>query len=268
MRRPELLRESLRTGLLVRGPAELALKATVALAVVLLLARLARGRGGGAGLAAGLAAWLVLVEVGLRRTLVAGEVPVPVSELERLARPGDLLLCRSYRAADLFEVLVFRHLAAAIAHREFHTHVGIVVERDGRKFVLDSLADPSYSELLGGARKETGVTMRPLAEWAEAYSGRVRLYASARLRAAVDNDRLLAYAHRVRHEPFTYVLGGMSCLDTVAGSLRAQRLFVRPPAGVVLTPGHLADPGLYAVPGLRFTKYVVDNAWRRRTADE
>jgi hypothetical protein len=264
MRRPELLRESLTTaGLLVRGPAELALKAGLAAALAWVLARLARGRGAGVMV---LAAWLVLVEVGLRRTLVRREVPVPVAELERLARPGDLLLCRSYRAADLFEVLVFRHLAAVLAaDREFHTHVGIVVERDGRKFVLDSLADPSFSWLTR-ARKASGVTMRPLAEWAEAYSGRVRLYASARLRAAVDNDRLLDYAHRVRHEPFTYVLGGLSCLDTVAGALRDQGLFVRPPA--VLTPGHLADAGLYAVPGVRFTRYVVDNAWRRRAAGE
>lgn len=262
MRRPELLRESLATaGLRIRGPAELALKLGTAGLLLGALALVAR-RGAPAALL-GVAAWLALVEAGLRTTLARPEVPVGVADLERLARPGDLLLCRSYRAADLFEVLVFRHVAALAAHREFHTHVGIVVERGGRKFVLDSLADPAFSHLVC-ARKPGGVTMRPLAEWAESYSGRVRLYACPRLRAAVDNARLLAYAHRVRHEPFTYLLGGLSCLDTVHGALREQGLFVRPPAGVVLTPGHMTDPGLYAVPGVAFTKYVADNAWRRR----
>ena len=261
---PELLRERVRQRLQVRGAAELALKAGLAMAIVGLLARVGRTRGAVYGLSAALATWLVLVELGMRGTLIRDEVPVTVADFERLARPGDLLMCRSYRAVDLFEVLVFRHVAALVAHRVFYTHVGIVVERDGRKFVLDSIADSSESWLLGRARKASGVTMRPLAEWAETYPGRVRLYASARLRAAVDNDALLDFAHRVRHEPFTYVVGGLSCLDTVAGCLIAQRLFVRPPAGIVLTPGHLADSGLYAVPGVRFTKYVVENAWRRR----
>lgn len=264
-RRPELLRESMLTaGLRIRGPAELALKLGTAAVVLAVLASLTRRRGG-VGVGVGVGVWLALVEAGLRTSLVSGEVPVAVADLDALARPGDLLLCRSYRAADLFEVLVFRHVAAALAHREFHTHVGIVIERGGRKFVLDSLADPSFSELVR-AHKPGGVTMRPLAEWAEKYTGRVRLYACPRLRAAADNARLLQYAHRVRHEPFTYLFGGLSCLDTVYGALREQGLFVRPPPDVVLTPGHLADPALYAVPGVAFTKYVVDNAWRRRQA--
>lgn len=258
-RPPELLRERFAV---FDGTAWAGLKlAFVALLLAWLLG-VARRRpaasllGGVLGLAA--------VERGLQRGLVPHDGALTPAQLDSLARAGDVLLCRSYRSKDAVELLAFRWLAGLAAHREFHTHAGIVVERGGRKYVLDSVWEPSLSSLTG-ARKETGVTMRPLAAWAESYSGRVRLYACERLRAAVDPQRLLAYADSVRHEPFTYGLGGMSCVDTVQGALADQGLFARPPAWRVLTPGHLADAGLYAVPGgVRFAKYVVDNAWRRR----
>lgn len=260
--RLELLRDRLVAGLRVRGAAGLFKVAALALAVAALVAAARRARAGRA--AAAVLVALALVEGGLRTSLAPSDGVVTPAQLDSAARPGDVLLCRSYRSQDLFELLVFRWLAALVGAGQFHTHAGIVVERGGRKFVLDSVLEPTRSALTGRV-KESGVTMRPLAAWAEAYHGRVRLLACERLRAAVDARRLLAYADSIRDQPFTDGLGrGMSCVDAVHGALADQRLFARPPRWRVLTPGHLADPGRYVVPGVRFRTYVVDNAWRRR----
>jgi hypothetical protein len=247
----ELARDRLGTVVLLdwRWPLRAALKLVLAGVVAALVLRRP-----GPGVLAGLALYAVLVERKLRN-VVPGRV-TGVERLVRAARPGDLVMCRSYQSADMVELLLFRHLAAALAKRAFYSHVGVVVERGGRKYVLDSVADVKMSHLT--MTRKSGVVMRPLDEFVEGYRGRVQLFSNDDLSSRVCNDRLLAYAERVAREPFGWVVGGLTCVETVTDAFRDQGLLT----GRVMLPEALLDLWRYGARG-DWTVRTARNEWAK-----
>ena len=247
----ELARDRLETVMLLdwRWPLRAALKlvlAGVVAAVVL--------RRPGPGVFVGLALYAVLVERKLRN-VVPGRV-TDVRRLVREARPGDLVMCRSYHSSDMVELLLFRHLAAALAKRAFYSHVGVVVERGGRKYVLDSVADVKLSHLT--MTRKSGVGLRPLDEFVRGYRGRVQLFSNDHLASRVRNDRLVTFAERVAREPFGWVVGGLTCVETVTDAFRDQGLL----ADRVMLPEALLDLWRYGARG-SWKVSTARNAWAK-----
>lgn len=197
--------------------------------------------------------YLVYIETKLRRHLCLPSQVVGVDEFVSRARTGDLMMFRSYRSSDGVEMIFFRHIVAWLSDA-FYGHIGMVVERDGEKYLFESVESIKGSAL--SSRKKPGVVLRPLGEAVREYEGRVRLYASEGLRAHVDPEALWHYVQTTQDQPFAP--RGPSCVELVRDAFWTQGLLKTWPLMVV--PGWFADPRHYAA-DVSFQRFTADNGW-------
>ena len=220
------------------------------------LARLAEGWGLAPWIVQAVAflGYLTYIEIKMRRNPCTPSTRVGVEDMVARARTGDLLMFRSYHSSDGVEVALFRQLVAWLSDA-FYSHIGMVVERDGQKYLFESVEVPKRS-VLARTTAKSGVVLVPLEEALRRYVGRVRLYASEGLRAHVDAGALWHYVQRTQAEPFAP--GGPSCVELVRDALWTQGLLKSWP--LICVPGWFADARQYTVP-VTFERFTVDNGW-------
>lgn len=225
------------------------------------LARLAEGWGLAPWVVQAVAflGYLTYIEIKMRRNPCTPSTRESVEDLVARARTGDLLMFRSYHSTDGVEVALFRQLVAWLSDA-FYSHIGMVVERGGQKYLFESVEFPKKSVLLRGTAeqpaKKSGVVLVPLEDALRRYAGRVRLYASEGLRAHVDPEALWHYVQKTKIQPFAP--GGPSCVELVRDALWTQGLLKSWP--LICVPGWFADERQYTVP-VTFERYTVDNGW-------
>lgn len=219
------------------------------------LARLAEGWGLAPWLLQAVAflGYLTYIELKMRRNPCTSSMLTSVEDLADRARTGDMVLFRSYHSSDGVEVALFRQLVAWVSDA-FYSHIGMVVERGGRKYLFESVETRKQSALSIG--KKAGVVLMPLEEAIRGYAGRVRLYASEGLRAHVDPEALWHYVQTTKDQPFAP--GGPSCVELVRDALWTQGLLKSWP--LICVPGWFADERQYTVP-VTFERYTADNEW-------
>lgn len=254
---PEVFRERI-DHVLVLSVRNLILFAGIAAFVVLAgagLARLAEGWGLSPWLVQAVAVlgYLAYIEIKMRRNPCTPSTIVGADDFVARARTGDLVMFRTYHSTDGVEFALFRHVVAWISDA-FYTHIGMVVERDGKKYLFESVVGLKASVL--SPREKTGVVLVPLEQAIRSYSGRVRLYASEGLRAAVDPGALWHYVKSTQSQPFAP--NGPSCVELVRDALWTQGLLKSWP--LICVPGWFADERRYTVP-VTFERFTVDNEW-------
>ena len=218
------------------------------------LARLAEGWGLAPWLVQAVAflGYLTYIEIKMRRNPCTPSTLASAEALVSRARTGDLVLFRSYHSTDGVEVALFRQLVAWLSDA-FYSHIGMVVERGGKKYLFESVEARKRSLLVGD---KAGVVLRPLEEVITQYSGRVRLYASEGLRAAVDPEALWHYVQTTKTQPFAPA--GPSCVELVRDAFWTQGLLKTWP--LICVPGWFADGRHYTVP-VTFDLFTLDNEW-------
>lgn len=179
------------------------------------------------GLGSVILIYIILCEYKMHSNLHFCNIKMNIDTAERLVKHGDYVLFRSYENYDIPELLLYRHLNA-IFHDVLFGHIGIVLEINGKKYVLESTEDEYYSELVG--YKKNGVHLMRFSSRVSAYHGRVHVVPTNLNQYMRNNQNVWNFIMKNKHESFLTHNGGVSCLLLIRNLLNEFNLLKRPGA--------------------------------------
>lgn len=190
--------------------------------------------------------YLWLCEKALLSNVKFTEDSKTLDQARRTVKHGDLVFFRSYENYDLPELLFYRHLNALTSRRHFFGHIGIVIEINGKKHILESTEDPYFSKLVGYTKN--GVHLMEFDERVKKYSGRVHVVPTRLGEFLRDRSKISAYIEKMKDVPFlSWSGGGINCLLIIRDFMNLFGVLKHPHA-IPWRPEYFLDEKRYNVP--------------------